>query len=54
MPGSAALPVRLEGSLDDPQYSLESDSRSGTLSSKAIELDLNLPPQIQDIIRGQN
>lgn len=54
MPGSASLPVRLEGSLDDPQYSLESDSRSGTLSSKAIELDLNLPPQIQDIIRGQN
>ena len=48
MPGSAALPVRLEGSLPSPRYSLESGS--STLSSKAIELDLNLPSQLRDIL----
>lgn len=53
MPGSAALPVRLEGSLKDPEYSLESDVRNNTLSSRAIDLDLNLPSQLQDIISGQ-
>lgn len=53
MSGSAALPVRLEGSLKDPEYSLESDVRNNTLSSRAIDLDLNLPSQLQDIISGQ-
>lgn len=53
MPGSAALPVRLEGSLKDPEYSLESDVRNNTLSSRAIDLDLNLPSQLQDILSGQ-
>ncbi len=53
MPGSAALPVRLEGSLKDPEYSLESDGRNNMLSSRAIDLDLNLPSRLQDIISGQ-
>lgn len=52
MPGSAALPVRLEGELPSPQYSLESGGNR-TLSSKAIDLNLDLPRQLRDILGGQ-
>lgn len=49
IPGSAALPVRLEGSLPSPRYSLDADGNR-TLSSKAIDLDLNLPRQLRNIL----
>ena len=51
MAGSSVLPVKLEGELNAPRYSLEgSAAASRSLSSKAIELDLDLPRQIRDII----
>ena len=49
MPGSAALPVRLEGSLPSPRYSLDGGGNR-TLSSKAIDLNLDLPSQLRDIL----
>ena len=51
MAGSSALPVRLDGDLRSPRYSLD-DRNSRTLSPNAIELDLNFPSQSQDIIAG--
>lgn len=50
MAGTSALPVRLEGDLRDPRYSLESDSKSRTLSPKAIELDLSFSRDVRDIL----
>ncbi|WP_418764495.1 AsmA-like C-terminal region-containing protein [Mailhella sp.] len=52
MPGSAALPVRLEGELPTPSYSL-ANGGNRTLSSKAIDLDLDLPRQLRDILGPQ-
>lgn len=52
MPGSASLPVRLEGDLNAPRYSLAGEEAKRTLSSKAIDLDLNLPRQLRDILGG--
>lgn len=51
MPGSAMLPVRLEGTLPSPDYSLD-DNGAHTLSSRAIDLNLNLPRQLQNLIDG--
>ena len=49
--GTSALPVRLEGDLRDPKYSLEGGSEQNrTLSPRAIELDLSFSRQVRDIL----
>lgn len=49
--GTSALPVRLEGDLRDPKYSLEGGSEQNrTLSPRAIELDLSFSKQVRDIL----
>ena len=53
MAGSAVLPVRLDGDLRSPRYSLDDKSSRNTLSPNAIELDLNFPSQLSDIINGR-
>ena len=52
MPGSASLPVRLEGDLASPRYSLAGEESKHTLSSK--DLDLDLPRQLRDILGRQH
>ena len=52
MPGSASLPVRLEGDLADPHYSLAGEDDSRPLSSK--DLDLDLPRQLRDLLGRQH
>lgn len=52
MPGSASLPVRLEGDLAAPRYSLAGEDASRPLSSK--DLDLDLPRQLRDLLGRQH
>ena len=52
MPGSASLPVRLEGDLAAPRYSLAGEDARRPLSSK--DLDLDLPRQLRDLLGRQH
>ncbi|HJD96126.1 AsmA-like C-terminal region-containing protein [Mailhella massiliensis] len=49
--GTSAMPVRLEGDLREPKYSLEGKKQNHTLSPRAIELDLSFSDQVRDLLK---
>ena len=54
MAGSSVLPVKLEGDIEHPRYSLENGNASRSLSSKAIELDLDIPRELRNFLGVQH